>query len=140
DETSAAPLGQEVVEVPEAGFQLGLDRHHSEAEVLDEVAVDRDEAGTPLGPQRSGYAGGAPAPVIAGQDGAWNAQRIQQRDHVGSEGCLLPRARGSEVLEAGGSMPAQVGDNDPMAGLDQAGDHLNVAMDVVGEPVKQKHD
>src|SRR5437588_6147437 len=37
-------------------------------------------------------------------------------------------------------MPAQVGDDDTMARLDQAGDHVDVAMDVVGEPVKEKRD
>jgi len=37
-------------------------------------------------------------------------------------------------------MPAQVGGDDPMARLYQAGDHVDVAMDVVREPVQEKHD
>ena len=139
-ETGSATLGQEVVEVPEAGFEVGPDRSHGEAYVLDEVAVDGDDAGTPFWPQRGGDAGCAPAPVIAGEDGARDVERIQQSDHVGADGCLLSRARGGAVKEAGGSMPAQVGGDDTMARLDQTGDHVDVAMDVVGEPMQEKHD
>ena len=139
-ETGSATLGQEVVEVPEAGFEVGLDWSHGEAYVLDEVAVDRDDAGTPFWPQRGGDAGCPPTPVIAGEDGARDAERIQQSDHVGADGCLLSRARGGAVKEAGWSMPAQVGGDDTMAGLDQAGDHVDVAMDVVREPVQEKRD
>src|SRR6266516_6584234 len=118
--TGSATLGQEVVEVPEAGFEVGPDRGHGEAYVLDEVAVDGDDAGTPFWPQRGGDAGCAPAPVIAGEDGARDVERIQQSEHVGADGCLLSRARGGAVKEAGGSMPAQVGGDDPMARLYQA--------------------
>ncbi len=76
-ETGSATLGQEGVEVPQAGFQVGPDRRHGAAYVLDEVTVDGDEAGTPVWPQRGGDAGGAPAPVIAGDDGAPDGERIQ---------------------------------------------------------------
>ncbi len=79
-ETGSATLGQEVVEVPEAGFQVRPDRRHGAADVLDEVAVDGDDAGTTVWPQRGGDAGRAPAPVIAGQDGARDVEGIQQRD------------------------------------------------------------
>src|SRR5947209_7659841 len=139
-ETGAATLGQEVVEVPETGFEVGPDRRHGEAYVLNEVAVDGDDAGTALWPQRGGDAGCALAPVLAGEDGARDGERIQQSDHVAADGCLLSRARGGAVQEAGGSMPAQVGGDDPMARLDQTGDHVDVAMDVVGEPMQEKHD
>src|SRR5258708_7624041 len=139
-ETGSATLGQEGVEGPQAGFEVRPDRRHGEAYVLDEVAVDRDGAGSPLWPQRSGDAGCAPAPVIAGEDGARDVERIQQSDHVAADGCLLSRARGGAVQEAGGSMPAQVGGDDTMARLYQAGGHVDVAMDVVGGPVKEKRD
>ncbi len=56
-ETGAATLGQEVVEVPEAGLKVGPDRSHGATDVLDEVAVDREEAGTPFWPQHGGDAG-----------------------------------------------------------------------------------
>src|SRR5579864_9279671 len=69
-----------------------------------------------------------------------DVERIQQSDHVGADGCLLSRARGGAVQEAGGSMPAQVGGDDTMARLYQAGDHVDVAMDVVREPVQEKRD
>src|SRR5450755_1628870 len=49
-------------------------------------------------------------------------------------------AAGGAVQEAGGSMPAQVGDDDTMTGLYQAGDHVDVAMDIVREPMQEKHD
>src|SRR5947209_10848742 len=139
-ETGSATLSQEVVEVPEAGFEVGPDRDHGEADVLDEVAVDRDDASTTFRPQRGGDASGAPAPVIAGEDGARDVEGIQQSDHVAADGCLLSRARGGAVQEAGWSMPAQVGGDDTMVRLSQAGDHVDVAMDVVGEPVQEKHD
>jgi len=61
-ETGSATLGQEVVEVPQASFEVGPNRSHGEAYVLDEVAVDRDEAGTAFWPQRGGDAGGPPQP------------------------------------------------------------------------------
>src|SRR5260370_3097815 len=139
-ETGSATLGQEVVEVPEAGFQVGPDRSHGATDVLDEVAVDGDDAGTPFWPQRGGDAGGTPAPVIAGEDGARDIERIQQRDHVAADGCLLSRARGGAVKEAVGSMPAEVGGDDTMARLYPAAEPVDDAMDAVAEPVKEKRD
>src|ERR1700712_2996341 len=62
-EAGSAAFGQEVVEVPEAGFEVGADRVHGVADVLDEVAIDADEAGAPFRPQRGGHAGCTTAPV-----------------------------------------------------------------------------
>src|SRR6266566_7396125 len=67
-------------------------------------------------------------------------ERVHQADDSGADSCLLSRARGGAVQEAGWSMSAEIGGDDTMARLDKAGDHVDVAMDVVRGPVQQMLD
>src|SRR5690349_10227275 len=99
-------FGQEVEEVPEAGFQVGPQRVHRAADVLDEVAVDRDESGDSFGPDGRRDAGRATAPVVSGEDRARDGEGVHQGDDVGSEGALLPGPGSIPTEEAGGAVPA----------------------------------
>ena len=59
--------------------------------VDDVVAGIRDEAGHAFRPERRGDAGRKAAPVVAGQNGALNAERIEEIDQVTAE--ARPAAR-----------------------------------------------
>src|SRR3954468_18780609 len=99
-EAGAAALGEEVVEVPEPGLQLGPDRVPRRGQVLDEVTVDAHQAAAPLGPEGGDDARRAAAPVVAGEHGPVDPEGVQEGHDVRPERSLLPGPRGGRVEEA----------------------------------------
>ena len=138
--TGAAALELKIILVPERDLALRLHRNHRLGDILDQIAVDRDQADAALRPQRRADAGGASAPVIAGEHGALDGKRIHQRDQVGADRGLLARTRRRRIAETGRTVAAQIGHDDAAAlGGEQRGD-VDIGVDVVGKAVQQHHD
>jgi len=78
----------------------------------DQVTADGNDARAALRPQRRRDAGRAAAPVVTSENGARDAERVQQGDHVGADGGLLARSRSGGVEEPRRSVPAQIADDD----------------------------
>src|SRR5262249_20725775 len=77
-QSRAPPLGVNVVLIPKPVLLLRRRRFNRAGDVLDVVTVGGDQAEYALGPQRGDDAGGAPAPVIAGEHGAVECERVDE--------------------------------------------------------------
>ena len=86
-------LDLKIILIPQRHLALRPHRHHRMRNFLDQVAVDGDEPDAALRPQRGADAGRAAAPIVAGKHSAPDMQHIHQRDQVGADRRLLPRAR-----------------------------------------------
>src|SRR6516162_11318152 len=75
--------------------------------VLDVVAADRNEPAHPLWPQRGDDAGGAPAPIIAGEVGVLDAERVHEVPEICPERGLLAGTRRLAVQKSGRAIAAQ---------------------------------
>src|SRR5215472_799955 len=106
----------EIPLVPVAIFGGGRSRPAGGGDVLDVVAADRNEAADPVGPQRGDDAGGASAPVIAGEDRALEAERLDQIEEIAPQRRLLARSRGSRIEKPGRAVAAQIGRDDAKPG------------------------
>jgi hypothetical protein len=138
-EPGAAALAVKVVLVPEAVFVGRRVRLHRLGDVLDVVAVERHQPRAAFGPQRRHHAGGAAAPVVAGQHRAFDLQRIEQREQVGAQRGLFARARRGVAQETRGAVAAQVRHDHAAALRREHGRHFGVRVDVVRKAVHQQH-
>jgi hypothetical protein len=75
-------------------------------DILDEVAVDGNQALAALRPQRRRDAGRSPSPVETGQHGGRYLKGVHQSNHVRADRALLTRSWCDGVDKARGSMPA----------------------------------
>jgi len=107
-------------------------------DVLDEVAVDGNQALAALRPQRRRDAGRAPAPVETGQHGGRDFKGIHQGDHIRADRALLTRSPCSGVEKARGSVPAQIGHDHAVPLRGEHWRNFDVAMDVVRVAVQQQ--
>jgi len=108
-------------------------------DVLDVVAVGAHQALDPLRPQRGDDARGAPAPVVAGEGGLGQVQRVHQLQQVPGQCRLLPGAHHLLADKACRAVAPQVGNNDPIAAFGQGRGDLVVGPHVVGKTVEQDH-
>lgn len=138
-QAGAAALGVEVILVPVPRLVFRRDGLPRRRDVLDLVAVDRDQARAALGPQRRGHAGRGSAPVVSREHRARDGQRIEQVPHVGADRGLLARSRRARVGELGRAEAAQVGHDDAAALGRELRRHLDVGLHVVGKAVQQQH-
>ena len=104
-----AALGVEIVLIPKPVLQLRRHRLGRSGNILNVVAVGRHQAAHLVRPQRGDDAGGAPAPIVAGQHGARHAERIDEFLEVVAERRLLARARRFRGEETGRTVAAQIG-------------------------------
>ena len=135
----ASTLGLEVVLIPEPRLDHGRQRSRRIGDVLDQIAVDRDQPGASLRPERGDHAGGPTTPVVPCEHGVLEPQRVQQVDHVDAERALLAGARRRGFEEVGGAVAAQVGHDHPSAADGEQRRHLGVAVDGVREAVQEQH-
>src|SRR5262245_18036231 len=77
-QSGAAPFGVKVVLIPKPVLLLRRRWFNRPGNVLDVVAVGGDQAEYALGPQHGDDAGGAPAPVVAGEHGALERERVDE--------------------------------------------------------------
>src|SRR5215469_3351988 len=75
--------------------------------VLDIVAIDRDQATSPLVPQSGSYTSGTSAPVVADQYCVVDGKPVHEVAQIGAERCLLARSRRRRVAETGRPKPTQ---------------------------------
>src|SRR5205814_9809323 len=88
-EARAAALGVEVPLVPVRAL-LGDGRGRRRRQrVLHVVTADGDQRADALGSEDGGDAGGAAAPVVAGEARAWDAQGVHEVEQVLADGGLL---------------------------------------------------
>jgi len=133
----AAPLGREVELVPPLQFGSRRQRRAARSLARDQIAADRHQRAAALRPQRRDDVGGARAPVEAGKDGLLDVERIHQGDDIDGQRARLAIARrlaGEEVRRA---VPAQIGNDDAIAGLRQDRRDVDEGVDVVGPAVQQ---
>src|ERR1700722_19963329 len=78
--------------IPEHLLQSRFEGVAKPRDVDDVVAGIRDEAGHAFRPERRGDAGRQAAPIVAGQNGALNAESVEEIDQVSAKGGLLPAA------------------------------------------------
>jgi len=137
--TRAPAFDLEVPLVPERRLALGLCRLQRIGDVLDQVAVDADEPGAALGPERCTDAGRAPAPIIAREYRARNRQRIHQRHQVRTDRRLLTGTHCRLVEEPRRAIAAQIGHDGAAALLRQNRRDVDIGVDVIGKAVQQHH-
>ena len=119
---------------------LRFRRDHRLGDVLDQIAVHRNEARAAFRPQRRRDAGRAPAPIIAREHRALDPKRIHQRDQVGADRRLFARARRRLIEKTGWAVAAQIGNNGAAALGGQPRRDIDIGMNVVGKAVQQHHD
>jgi hypothetical protein len=139
-EPRSPALGLEIPFIPERDLALHLGRLQRMGDILDQVAVDADEPGAALGPERGTDAGRAAAPVIAREHRARNRQRIHQINQIRPDRRLLARTHGRGIEESGRSIAPQIGHDDAAALRGKDGRHVDVRVDVVGKAVQQHRD
>ena len=88
----ASPLQLKQMLVPEDLLQGRFEGMSQPLDIDDVVAGVRDEAGYAFRPERRGDAGRQAAPIVAGENGALNAERIEEIDQVTAKRGLLPAA------------------------------------------------
>ena len=86
---SLAALAVKVILIPELMLVFSRIRLHAFGNILDVVAAHGNQSSAAFGPQRSHHAGSAATPVITGQDGTRQTQRIHQRQQICAKGCLF---------------------------------------------------
>src|SRR5262249_2711997 len=111
----AAPLGVEIPLVPEAMLAIGCGRLTRPGDVLNVIAADRDQGRAAFRPQRGHDAGGATAPIIAGERSPLDIERIEKLQEVMAECGLLARPRRSRIEKPGRPVAAQIGYEHPQA-------------------------
>ena len=148
DPSDAAPVGGkaspsafdlEIILVPQRDLALGFGRDHGPRDILDQVAVHAYEPDAALRPQRSANAGRAAAPIVAGENGTLDAERIHQRHQVRPDRGLLARARRRRIAETRRTVATQIGHDDAAALCGQLRGDIHVRMNIVGESVQQHH-
>jgi hypothetical protein len=85
----ASALQLKQVLIPEHLLQRGFEGVSKPRDVDDVVAGVRDEVGHALRPERRGDAGGKAAPIVTGQNGALNAESVEEIDQVAAKRSLL---------------------------------------------------
>ncbi len=83
--------------------------------------------------QRRNDTGGAPAPIVAAENGAYDLEGVHQRQKVGPKRRLLARARGLRLKEPRRPVAAQVGNDHPRPSLRKDWRRLIIGMRVVRE-------
>ena len=78
-------------------------------------------------------------PVVPREDRLRNPKGVHELDDILSQRGLLSGAWDGLAHEPGVAVPAQVGHDDAEACVGQDRGDLDVAVDVVGEPVQQQH-
>src|SRR3984957_20773352 len=72
----AAAFAMEIILIPEAMLLRRRHRLHRRRDILDVVAIAADETAHALRPQRGDHTGRAAAPVVTGEHGALDFQRV----------------------------------------------------------------
>src|SRR5439155_17666207 len=93
-----------------AVLAIGWGRRARSSDVLDIVASDRDQRGDAFRPQRRNDAGRAATPIIAGECGALETERVEKFQEIAAECGLLPGTRGLRVEKPGRPIAAQIRD------------------------------
>src|SRR5262249_58403034 len=108
--------GVKVVLIPKPVLLLRRRRFNRPGDVVNVVAVSGDEAEYALRPEHGDDAGGAPAPVVAGEHGAPDCERVDELLEVVAERRLLARAQRVGGEEAGRTIAAQIRHDHPGSG------------------------
>jgi len=124
---------------PKLVLLCGAGRLPGSGDRLDGIAQAADEPAHPLWVKRRQDAGGPTAPVVPGQHGLGEAQRIHQVENIKSQGRLLARARRVGTQKPGLAKTAQPRHNYPATRLCQAGTHCCIGMDVIRKAMQQQH-
>ena len=82
-------------------------------------------------------AGGASAPVVAGDGETVELERVGEIDQVLADGGLLGHARRGGVAEARRAVAAQIGNEHAESGLGQRRRDVVIRVDIVGKAVQQ---
>ncbi len=138
-QAGATAFGVEVVLVPEAVLLRGWRGLGRGGDVLDVVTVDGDQPFDALRPERGDDAGGAAAPVVAGEGGRWDVQGIHEVQQVLAEGGLLAGARGFFREKSGWAVAAQVRHQNAMAFVGEYWGNFIVRARSLREAVQQDH-
>src|SRR6516162_9539081 len=114
---------------------VGWGRLARPGDVLDVVAADRYQGGDVLRPECSDDAGGAAAPVIAGECCLLEAERVEKLQEVMAECGLLARSRGLRVEKPGRPVAAQIRHEHTPAGSGEQRRDTVVCAHIVGKAV-----
>ena len=74
---------------------------------------------------------------MAGEDGARDADRVHQRDHVGAKRGLLARTKCRGIAKSRRAKAAQIGNDDADTLRGQLRGDIDIGMNVVGKAVQQ---
>ena len=102
-------------------------------------AMEFGQARAAVGPERRPDAARAATPIIAGEDCALDAERIDQRNQIGANRRLLTRARCNGIEKTGRAIAAQIRNDGAATFGGESRRDVHIGMNVVGKAV-QKHD
>ena len=135
----ATAFAVKVILIPQAALVVGRIRLHRSGNVLDVVAVERDQARATLRPQSRHHAGGTATPVVTSEHGFRNVQRVHQRPQIGPKRSLLARAGCGSIQKPGRPKAPQIGHVDTATLRHQQRHHLGIGVNVIREAVHQEH-
>ncbi len=134
-ETPPAALVVEVILVPQRRLLGGARRLHRMRNALNVVRIAGDERDDPVRQKRGDDASGAPTPIVAAENRAFDLERVHEIKKVHAEGRLLAGTRRLGLEEPRRAVAAQVGNDHPRPCMRKDRRGLIIGVRVVREAV-----